>query len=123
MSRFLQGLFTGISIGLFAALIIALMKSEMLRRQLGKRFEEPRDALPESEQLKQSAQQTATKVRKTQSVFGNLIQHSVNRVMQCKQKGISTMQQTAQPMEQSEQTSGTTSDEEPVHMLVTPGTE
>jgi gas vesicle protein len=102
MSRFLQGLFTGISISLIATLIIALMKSEMLRRQLGKRFEELRNALPESEQLKQSAQQTATKVRKTKSVLGNLIQQSVSGVMQRRQEGISTVQQTAQSMEQSE---------------------
>src|SRR5947209_5841546 len=115
MSRFLQGLFVGIGISLLTALMIALTKSEMLRRQLGKRFEELRNALPESEQLKQSAQQAATKVRKTRSVLGNLVQQSVSRVMQRRQKGVGTAQQTAESVEQSEQTSSTTSSEEPIY--------
>jgi gas vesicle protein len=102
MSRFWQAVFIGMVIGLLVALMIALMRSEEMRRQLSKRLEELWNALPESERLKQSAQQTATKMRETGSALGERVQQSGSRVKPLRQEGISTAEPPAPSLEQSE---------------------
>jgi len=89
MSRFRQAAFIGIGISLLVALLIALLRSEEMRRQLSKRLEELWNALPESERLKQSAQQAATQMRETGS----------------------TAEPSAPSLEQSEQARSTTPEE------------
>jgi hypothetical protein len=101
MSRFRQGLLV-VVVSLLVALLIALMRSEERRRQLNKRLGGLRNALPESEQLKQSAQQAATKMRETRSALGELVRQSASRAKQLRQEGVSTAKPSAQSLQQSE---------------------
>ena len=111
MSRFRQAVFIGIGISLLVAVLIALLRSEERRRQLSKRLEELWNALPESERLKQSAQQAATKMRETGSALGELVQQSGSRVKPLRREGISTAEPSAPSLEQSEQARSTTPEE------------
>jgi gas vesicle protein len=111
MSRFRQATFIGVVISLLIALLIALMRSEEMRRQLSKRLEELWNALPESERLKQSAQQAATKMRETGSALGELVQQSGSRVKPLRQEDVSTAGPSAPELSQSEQARSTTPDE------------
>src|SRR5260370_42118068 len=108
MSRSRQAVFIGIGISLLVAVLIALMRSEERRRQLSKRLEELWNALPESERLKQSAQQAATKMRETGSALGKLVQQSGRRVKPLRREGISTAEPSAPCLEQCEQARSTT---------------
>src|SRR5260370_38556508 len=89
MSRFRQAVFIGIGISLLVAVLIALMRSEERRRQLSKRLEDLRKALPESKRLKQSAQQAATKMRETESALGESMKKAGSRVKPLGRGGIS----------------------------------
>jgi hypothetical protein len=111
MSRFRQAVFIGIGISLLVAVLIALMRSEERRRQLSKRLEDLWNALPESERLKQSAQQAATQMRETGSALGELVQQAGSRVKPRRREGISTAELSAPSLEQSEQARSTTPDE------------
>ena len=111
MSRFRQAVFIGIGISLLVALLIALLRSEERRRQLSKRLEDLWNALPESERLKQSAQQAATKMRETGSALGELVQQGGSRVKPLRREGISTVEPSAPSLEQSEQARSTTPEE------------
>jgi gas vesicle protein len=102
MSRFWQGIFIGTVIGLLVTLTIALMRSEEISRKLSKRLEELWSALPESERLQPSAQQTATNMRETGSVLGELVQPSGSRVKPLRQEVISPAEPPAPSLEQSE---------------------
>lgn len=102
MSRFRQAVFLGMVISLLIALMIALMRSQEMRRQLSKRLEELWNALPESERLKPSAQQAATKTREAESALDELVPQSGSRVEPLRQEGISTTEPPAPSLEQSE---------------------
>jgi hypothetical protein len=78
--RFREGLFVVVVVCLLVALLMALMRNEERRRQLNERRGELRNALPEREQLKQSAQQAAPKIRETRSALGELVRQSASRV-------------------------------------------
>lgn len=123
MSRFLRGIFVGIGISLFSALVIALTRSEKLRQELGKRFEVLRKARPSSEQLKQSARQAGTKVRETRKVLSHLMPQSLRRVTQRRQKSGSLAEPSAPSVAQSEQDGSKKPDQERLHTLMTPGAE
>jgi len=136
MSRFLNGVFVGIGIGL----LIAPMKGEEMRRLVRARYEELRSALPEQEQLQQAgqqvaaglsqtastmknvAQQAAAKAQQTESTVSNLAQQSAGKMKQTGQGIASTTKKTAAPAKQGKQTASTAPDEgaeEPI-ILVDP---
>jgi predicted PurR-regulated permease PerM len=95
MSRFRQGILLGIVLSVLIVVAIALNLSDERRRQLSARLEELRNALPGIEQLRQSAQQVATKARETGSNLGEQVQESASKLGQRTQEMVSAAQQTA----------------------------
>jgi len=119
MSRFLRGLVVAVVISLFTALTIALTRSKKLRQELGKRIEVLRNALPESKQLKQFAQQAGTKVQESRNILSNLIPQSARRVMQRRQKGESNVHKAEKLVDRHDHESSDKSDSDVLNTLVT----
>src|SRR5258707_1142634 len=94
MKRYQQGILLGVVLSILLAVAIALATSEERRRQLSHRLEELRHALPDGEQLKQSAQQAVTKARETGSHLGEQVQDSASKLGHRTQEMLSTAQQT-----------------------------
>ncbi len=95
MSRFRQGMLIGLILSALITLAIALMWDEERRRQLRSRLEKFRDALPGMEQLKQSAQEAATRARETGSPLSEQVQESAGKLAQHTQEIFSTVQRKA----------------------------
>lgn len=100
MSRFRQGMLIGLILSALITLAIALMWSEERRRQLRSRLEKLRDALPGMEQLKQSAQEAATRARETGSTLGEQVQESAGKLAQHSQEIFSTVQRKAASLDE-----------------------
>ena len=82
MKRYQQGILLGLVLSVLLTVAIALALSDERRRQLSHRLEELRKALPDGEQLKQSAQQVATKAREAGSHLGDQVQESASKLGQ-----------------------------------------
>jgi gas vesicle protein len=95
MKRYQQGILLGVVPSVLLALAIALATSEERRRQLRHRLEELRNALPNEDQLKHSAQEAASKAREAGSTLGNQVQASARKLGQRTQEMVSAAQQTA----------------------------
>ncbi len=95
MSRYRQGILIGMVLSALLVVAIALALSDERRRQLSHRLEEVRNTLPGMEQLKQSAQQAATKAREAGSNLGEPVQESASKLGQRTQEIFSVAQQTA----------------------------
>jgi gas vesicle protein len=90
-----QSILMGLVLSALLGVAIALAVSDERRRQLSHRLEELRKALPRMEQLKQSAQQAATKAREAGSDLGGQVQESASKLGQRTQEMVSVAQQTA----------------------------
>ena len=75
-----QSILIGLVLSALLGVAIALAVSDKRRRQLSHRLEELRKALPRREQLKQSAQQAATKAREVGSNLGEQVQESASKL-------------------------------------------
>lgn len=64
MKSFRQGILIGLLLSVLLTLALALTLNDERRRRLSYRLEKILDAFPGMEQLKQSAQETATRARK-----------------------------------------------------------
>ena len=95
MGRFRQGMLIGLILSVLITLAIALTLNDTRRRQLRYRFEKLRDALPGVKQLKQSAQEAATRARQTGSNLGGQMQESAGKLVQHTQEVLSTAQKKA----------------------------
>lgn len=95
MSRFRQGILIGLILSALITLAIALLWDEERRRQLRSRLEKLRNALPGMEQLKQSAQEAATRARETESTLSKQAQESAGKLAQHSQEIFSTVQRKA----------------------------
>lgn len=93
MKPFRQGILVGLLLSVLFTLAIALTLNDRRRRQLRYRLEKLRNALPGVEQLKQSAQETATKAREAGSSLGKQVQESTGKIAQHAQEILSTVQQ------------------------------
>ena len=90
-----QGILMGLVLSALLGVALALAVSDERRRQLSHRLEAFRKALPDREQLKQSAQQAATKAREVGSDLGEQVQESASKLGQRTQEMVSVAQQTA----------------------------
>ncbi|HTK09299.1 MAG TPA: hypothetical protein VL485_19170 [Ktedonobacteraceae bacterium] len=106
MSRFRQGLIVYVLLSVLIALAIALTLNDERRRQLRNRFEKLQDALPDVEQLKQSAQDAATRARETGSDLNEQVQASAGKLVQHTQEILSTVQQKATALGEKQPTNG-----------------
>jgi hypothetical protein len=95
MSRFRQKLIVGLILCVLITLVIAVILNDERRRQLRSRFEKLQDALPGVEQLKQSAQEAATRARETGSDLNEQMQVSAGKLVQHTQEILSTVQEKA----------------------------
>jgi septal ring factor EnvC (AmiA/AmiB activator) len=93
MKPFRQGILIGLLLSVLFSVAIALTLNDKRRRQLRYRLEKLRNALPGIEQLKQSAQETATRARETGSSLGKQVQESTGKVAQHAQEILNTVQQ------------------------------
>jgi gas vesicle protein len=94
MGRFLRGFLVGIGIGL----LVAPMRGEDMRRLISERYVELREALPDNEQLKQTAnqlkgysQQAASRVKDTSSSLGDTTKQTTQKVKQTGQEMINSV--------------------------------
>ena len=95
MKSFRQGILIGLLLSVLLTLAIALTLNDERRRRLSYRLEKLRDALPGMEQLKQSAQETATKARKTGDNLGKQVQESSGKLAQQTREILTAVQQKA----------------------------
>ena len=107
MSRFQQGILLGLMGSVLLTLALALTLNEKRRRQVRSRFETLRNALPGTEQLKQSAQEATTRARKTGSHLGEQVQETAGKLVQHTQEILSTAQQKAASLGDQPETRGT----------------
>ncbi|GAC1348399.1 MAG: hypothetical protein NVS3B14_08180 [Ktedonobacteraceae bacterium] len=116
MKGFIRGALIGVGVGL----LIAPMKGEEMRRQLGERITQLRGYLPENaneqlnqytqqvsqrvaktgSNLKDYAQQAVTKVKDTGGTLGDLAQKAGSDVKQTSQDVANTTKQSAQSLKQ-----------------------
>ena len=82
MSRLQQGMLLGLILSVMMTLAIALFLNDERRLQMRSRFEQLWNALPDVEQLKHSAQEAATRARKTRSHLGEQVQESAGKLVQ-----------------------------------------
>jgi septal ring factor EnvC (AmiA/AmiB activator) len=94
MNRSQQGFLLGAVLSILLAVAIALALSDERRRQLRHRLEALRNALPDGEHLKQSAQQAASKAREAGSHLGEQMQESANKLGQRTQEMAGAARQT-----------------------------
>jgi len=97
MGRFLNGLLIGVGIGL----LVAPMKGEEMQRMVRQRLDDLRGSLPDTEQLKQTGQQVATRASQTASTLKDAAQSTATKVA-------STAKQATTPLKQGGQTTTTT---------------
>jgi hypothetical protein len=97
MSRFRQGMFIGVILSVLITLAIALTLNDTWRRQLSYRFE----------QLKQSAQEAASKARETGSNLSEQVQESAGKLVQHTQEIRSTVQQKGASLGDQQETKRT----------------
>ena len=110
-NRFRQGILIGFVLSMFIAIAIALTLSDEQRSQYRQRLEELRRALPGVEQIKQSAQQAASKARETGNHLGEQVQESASTLVQHTQEILgNAQQQIATSLGGSKQTKGTDSE-------------
>jgi F0F1-type ATP synthase membrane subunit b/b' len=95
MKRYQQGILLGVVLSVLLAVAIALATSEERRRQLSHRLEELRNAFPDGEHLKHSAQEVATKAREVGSNLGDQVQAEARQLGQRAQEMVGAAQQTA----------------------------
>jgi predicted PurR-regulated permease PerM len=95
MSRFRQGLLSGLILSVVITLAIALMWNEERRRQLSSRLEKLWKTLPRMKQLKQSAQKATSRAQKTGSISSELVQESAGKLAQHTQEILSIVQKKA----------------------------
>jgi len=95
MNRFRQGVLLGLILSVLITLAIAFTLNNEMRRQLRSRLEKLRNALPGVEQMKQSAQEAATRARETGSNLGGQVQESAGKLVQHTQEILSTAQRKA----------------------------
>ena len=109
MGRFLNGILIGVGIGL----LVAPMRGDEMRRQLGQRLQNLQNSLPENSQLssytqqitdrlsqtgntlKESARQAASEVQNSGSNLGNIAQQAGNEVKQTSQDVTDTTKQAS----------------------------
>jgi gas vesicle protein len=99
MGRFLNGVLIGIGIGM----LVAPMRGEEMQRLVRERLDQLRGSLPDTEQLKQTGQQVATRASQTASTLKDAAQQTATQLA-------STAKQATTPLKQGRQTSTTTSD-------------
>lgn len=97
MGRFLNGVLIGVGIGM----LVAPMKGEEMQRLVRERLNQLRGSLPDTEQLKQTGQQVATRASQTASTLKDAAQQTTSKVA-------STAKQATTPLKQSGQTTTTT---------------
>src|SRR6266581_4817832 len=107
MSRFWQGMLIGLILSVLITLAIAFTLNDERRRQLSYRLEQLRDAFPGIGQLKQSAQEAATRARETGSNLSGQVQESAGKLVQHTQEILSTAQQKAASLGDKQETKGT----------------
>ena len=90
MSRLQQGMLLGLMLSVGMTLAIALILNDKRRRQIRARFEKLRNTLLDVERLKHSAQQAATRARKTGSHPGEQVQESTGKPVQQTQEILRT---------------------------------
>jgi len=95
MNRFRQGVLLGLILSVLITLAVALTLNDERRRQLRYRLEKLRNTLPGVEQLKQSAQEAATRARETGSPLSEQVQESAGKLAQHTQEIFSTVQRKA----------------------------
>jgi phage-related minor tail protein len=95
MKRYQQGILLGVVLSVLIAVAVALATSEERRRQVSHRLEELRNALPDGKQLKQSAQEVASKAREAGNNVSNQVQASASKLGQRTQEMVGAVQQTA----------------------------
>jgi gas vesicle protein len=101
MGRFFRGLLIGAGIGL----LVAPMRGEDLRRLIGERYVELREALPDNEQLRQAGQQFATGISQTASQLKDYSQQAASKVKDTSSSlGDLAKQATQQTSQQLKQT-------------------
>lgn len=104
MNRFQQGMLLGLILSVLITLAIVLTLNDERRRQLRSRLEKLRNTLPGVEQLKQSAQEAATRARKTGSDLGEQVQESAGKLVQHTQEILSTAQKKAASLGEKQET-------------------
>ena len=95
MNRFRQGVLLGLILSVLITLAVALTLNDERRRQLRYRLEKLRNTLPGVEQLKQSAQEAATRARETGTNLSGQMQESAGKLVQHTQEILSTAQKKA----------------------------
>ena len=95
MKRSQLGILLGMVLSALLVVAIALSMNEERRQQLRSRLEEIRKALPGTQQLKQSAQEAATRARETGSDLSGQVQESAGKLVQHTQEILSTAQKKA----------------------------
>ena len=104
MNRFRQGVLLGLILSMLITLAISVMLNDERRRQLRYRLEKLRNALPGVEQLKQSAQEAATRARETGSNLSEQVQESAGKLVQHTQEILSTAQKKAASLDEMQET-------------------
>jgi hypothetical protein len=107
MSRFRQGILVGFILSVLITLAVAFTLNDERRRQLSYRLEKMREALPGVEQLKQSAQEVATRARETGSNLSEQVQESAGKLVQHTQEILSTAQKKVVSLGDRQETNGT----------------
>ena len=103
MKPFRQGILIGLLLSVLFSVVIALTLNDHRRRQLRYRLEKLWKTLPEREQLKQSAQETAMKARAVGNSLRQQVQESTGKVAQQAQEVLSTVQQKGLPTDQTKE--------------------
>ena len=107
MNRFRQGMLLGLILSVLITLVITLTLNDERRRQLRSRLEKLRNALPGVEQLKQSAQEAATRARETGSNLSGQVQESAGKLVQHTQELFSTAQKKAASLSEQQEAKNT----------------
>lgn len=94
MKRSQLGILLGMVLSALLVVAIALSMNEERRQQLRSRLEEIRKALPGTQQLKQSAQQVATKAKKAGNHLGEQAQESASKMGHRTQEMFDTAKQS-----------------------------
>jgi len=80
MNRLLGGILVGLGLGVDIALVIVVMRNEEMRRRLRTRYEDLRKSLPDGEQLKLTWQQVAARASGTAGQLKESAQQSATKV-------------------------------------------
>ena len=80
MNRRVTGLLIGVGVGALTGLVILLLRGEKPRRFLQARLQQVRGALPQSEQVQQSAKQVAARVSQLTGNAKDTTQQAMQKV-------------------------------------------